>query len=185
VTPGTSKVVDRATGKLVDCDATLCPHAVDGINHAPFNAFNGWIGAVSSKADPRAQAAALDYIAYVSAPPQSNPDVTYGPTGMQPYRASQKDLALWLQAGMTEEVAKNFIDTYIGSLEDPNAALDLHIPQANQYTNVLEDQAISQFLAGQLSVEDAMKQMEDSWNQLTDQIGRDAQAAAYAATLGG
>ena len=45
---------------------------------------------------------------------------------------------------MTPEVAKNFLDTYIGaSLNGPNAALDLRIPQANQYTNVLEDQAIA------------------------------------------
>ena len=42
--------------------------------------------------------------------------------------------------GMTPDVAKNFLDTYIGaSLNGPNAALDLRIPQANQYTNVLED----------------------------------------------
>ena len=121
----------------------------------------------------------------MSAPEQSNPDVTKGVTGEQPFRVSQQDPALWIQAGMTDEVAKNFLDTYIEqSLNGPNAALDLRIPQANQYTNVLEDQAIAQFLAGELSKEEAMQQMFDGWQQLTDQIGRDAQATAYAASIG-
>jgi multiple sugar transport system substrate-binding protein len=185
VMPGSSKILDRATGKLVPCDATLCPNAVDGINHAPFNAFGGWIGAINSKADPKAQEAALDFIAYVSAPEQSNPDVTTGVTGEQPFRISQQDPALWIKAGMTADVAKNFLDTYIGdSLNGPNAALDLRIPQANQYTNVLEDQAIAQFLAGELTKDEAMKQIFDGWQALTDQIGRDAQTAAYAASIG-
>ena len=185
VMPGSKSILDRATGKLVPCDATTCPNAVDGINHAPFNAFGGWIGAINAKADPKAQAAALDYIAYVSAPEQSNPDVTTGVTGEQPFRVSQEDPALWIKAGMTPEVAKNFLDVYIGqSLNGPNAALDLRIPQANQYTNVLEDAAISQFLAGELTKEQAMQQIFDGWQQLTDQIGRDAQAAAYAASIG-
>jgi multiple sugar transport system substrate-binding protein len=184
VVPGDTKILDRATGKLVACDATTCPNAIDGVNHAPFNAFGGWIGAINAKADPKAQAAALDYIAYVSAPPQSNPDVTNGVTGEQPFRVGQKDPALWISAGMTKEVADNFLGTYIGSLNDPNAALDLRIPQANQYTNVLEDAAIAQFLAGELTSAQAMQQMFDGWQALTDQIGRDAQAAAYAASIG-
>ena len=47
-----------------------------------------------------------------------------------------------------------------------------------------EDQAISQFLAGELTKEEAMQQLFDKWQELTDSIGRDAQAAAYAASLG-
>ena len=110
--------------------------------------------------------------------------MTTGVTGEQPFRISQKDTKLWIDAGMTPEVASNFLDTYIGSLDHPNAALDLRIPQANQYTNVLEDAAIAQFLAGELTKEQAMQQMFDGWQALTDQIGRDAQAAAYAASIG-
>jgi len=182
--PGSAQVVDRATGKFVACDATTCPHAADGVNHAPFNAFGGWIGAINTKADPKQQAAALDYIAYVSSPEQSNPDVTNGATGMQPFRKSQQDPALWLNAGMTQEVAQNFLSTYLGGLSDPNAALDLRIPQAAQYTNSIEDKAIAQYLAGELDEAAAGQQIVDAWNQLTDQIGRDSQAAAYAASIG-
>ena len=43
ILPGSSQVLDRETGELVDCDAERCPHATDGINHAPFAAFGGFL----------------------------------------------------------------------------------------------------------------------------------------------
>ena len=44
ITPGWKEILDRATGKLVPCDATTCPNAVDGVNYAPFASFGGWSG---------------------------------------------------------------------------------------------------------------------------------------------
>ena len=185
IMPGSDKVLDRASGKLVACDATTCPNAIDGINHAPYAAFGGWAAVINAAAESKAKDAAFSFIAYASAPERSNKDVTIGKTGMNPYRISQvNDLKEWLAAGFSQTAAENYVGAIKASLASPNMALDLRVPQANQYTNVLEDQAIAQFLAGELSKEDAMKQMEDGWNQLTDQIGRDSQAAAYAASLG-
>ena len=34
--PGSTEVLDRATGKLVPCDAEICPYAINGVNRAPF-----------------------------------------------------------------------------------------------------------------------------------------------------
>ena len=48
ITPGWKEVLDRSTGKLVACDATTCPNAVDGVNYAPFASFGGWSGAVNA-----------------------------------------------------------------------------------------------------------------------------------------
>ena len=184
VMPGTSKVLDRATGTLVACDETICPNAIDGVNHAPFAAFGGWAALINSTADPTVQAAALDYIAFVTAPEQSNPDVTVGATGLNPFRQSQLTYNdLWAAGGMSETAAELYLGPIEESLQNPNMALDLRVGQANQYTNVLEDQAIAQFLAGELTKEEAMQQMYDAWQNLTDQIGRDQQAAAYAASL--
>ena len=45
------KVLDRASGKLVECDAQRCPHAIDGINYAPFAAYGGWSGGINAGAD--------------------------------------------------------------------------------------------------------------------------------------
>ena len=59
IIPGSKQVLDRATGKLVDCDATTCPYAIDGVNHAPFAAFGGWSGAVNAAKDAEGQGRGL------------------------------------------------------------------------------------------------------------------------------
>jgi len=43
---------------------------------------------------------------------------------------------------------------------------------------------LAQFLAGELTAEKTMKQIADGWNAKTDELGRDAQLAAYKDTLG-
>ncbi len=184
--PGSTKVLDRATGKLVPCDATLCPYAIDGVNHSPFAAFGGWSAVVNAAADAKTQAAAYDFASYVSNPTRSNIDVTHGVTGMNPYRLSQfgDNMANWVAAGFSEAAATDYLGAMKDSLDNPNMAVDLRILQSNNYTNVAEDQAISQFLAGELTKEEAMQQLFDKWQELTDSTGRDAQAAAYAASLG-
>src|ERR1041384_3181562 len=58
VTPGSKEVLDWDTGKLVPCDASTCPYAVDGVNHAPFASFGGWACAVTAAAKPVAKDAA-------------------------------------------------------------------------------------------------------------------------------
>ena len=89
ILPGSKRVLDRASGKLVDCNPTICPHAVNGINHAPFSAYGGWSGAINASADDKVKDAAFDFLAYMSAPQESNVDVTLGKTGFNPYRTSQ------------------------------------------------------------------------------------------------
>lgn len=183
--PGSTQVLDPKSGNLVACDATTCPYAIDGVNHAPFAAFGGWTGVINAKADPRAQAAALSFISYVSSPGFSNFQVTQGVSGMNPFRASQlTDLQTWKNAGFDDTSAASYLGAIKDSLSSPNAALDLRISRASEYTNTIEDQAIAQFLAGQLTADAAQKQITDAWNALTDKIGRAAQQSAYSASLG-
>ncbi|MER3416188.1 MAG: ABC transporter substrate-binding protein [Gemmataceae bacterium] len=56
ILPGSRRVLDRATGRLVSCTPALCPYAVNGINHAPYAAFGGWSGGINAKARPQAKA---------------------------------------------------------------------------------------------------------------------------------
>ena len=35
ILPGSRKVLDRSSGKLVSCDRARCPYAINGVNHAP------------------------------------------------------------------------------------------------------------------------------------------------------
>src|SRR5439155_1006413 len=78
----------------------------DGVNHAPFAAYGGWSGAINAKADQKVKDAAYAFLAYMSAPEQSNVDVTIGKTGFNPYRTSQfSSTAPWVKAGMSEAAA--------------------------------------------------------------------------------
>jgi multiple sugar transport system substrate-binding protein len=185
VMPGSTQVVDRSTGKLVPCDATTCPYAVDGVNHTPFAAFGGWSGGINVHAPDKVKDAAYAFLSYMSQPAQSNIDVTIGRTGFNPYRTSQfKDLDVWEKSGMSETAAKNYLGAIQDSLNSPNMGLDLRIPQNQKYEQVVLDTAIARMLAGELTIDATMKAITDGWNATTDEIGRDSQLAAYKSTLG-
>jgi len=185
ILPGSKQVLDRKTGKLVDCTPELCPHAIDGVNHAPFAAFGGWSGAINKASKPEVKEAAFAYLSYMNQPAQSNVDVTIGKTGFNPYRVSQfKNLDNWLKAGMSEQAAKDYLGAIEASLNSPNMVLDLRIPQNQYYQGIVLDGAIAKFLAGEQDLAATMKEIEDGWEQKTEELDRDKQLAAYRATLG-
>jgi multiple sugar transport system substrate-binding protein len=184
ILPGSKRVVDRASGRLVDCDATTCPHAVDGVNHAPFSAFGGWSGAINAAADQKVKDAAYDFLSYMSAPGASNVDVTLGKTGFNPYRTSQfEGVDLWVKAGMSKTAAENYLGAIRDSLQSPNMILDLRVPKSAQYQGVVLDTALAQFLAGEISRDQAIQQLEAGWEKITNDEGRDEQKQAYAESL--
>jgi multiple sugar transport system substrate-binding protein len=185
ILPGSSQVLDRETGKLADCDAERCPHATDGINHAPFAAFGGWSGAVNAGSSDEVKAAVYDFFSYLSQPEQSNEDVTIGITGFNPYRTSQfENLDLWIKAGMSEEAAKDYLGAIADSLNSPNMVLDVRIPQNQRYEQIVLDTAIHRMLAGEIDRDQAMADIETGWNEITEELGAEEQLEAYKATLG-
>jgi multiple sugar transport system substrate-binding protein len=185
IIPGSKQVLDRATGKLVACDAKTCPHAIDGINHAPFAAFGGWSGAVNKAKDAKTKDAAYAFISYVSAPEQSNVDVTIGITGFNPYRTSQfENLDLWLKAGMSEAAAKVYLGAIKDSLNSPNMVLDLRVPQNQRYQQIVLDTTIGRLLANEITVDQAAAAIDSGWEEITNELGRDTQLKAYRAALG-
>lgn len=185
ILPGSKQVLDRATGQLVDCTTELCPYAIDGINHAPFAAFGGWSGAINKASKPEVKDAAYAYLSYMSQSAESSTDVTIGKTGFNPYRTSHfTNLDTWLNAGMSEQAAKDYLGAIEASLNSPNMVLDLRIPQNQYYQQIVLDGAIAQFLAGELDADATIKQIEEGWEQKTEELGREAQLEAYKATLG-
>ncbi len=186
ILPGSTQVLDRATGNLVSCDATTCPYAdAEGVNHAPFAAFGGWSGAINAASKPEVKEAAFDYLVYMSAPAQANVDVTIGQTGFNPYRVSQfLNRDQWVKAGMSPAAASDYLSAIETSLNSPNMVLDLRIPQNAYYQGTVLDTALAQFLAGEITAEQAMTQIADGWNAKTDELGRDDMLAAYQASLG-
>ncbi|MCY4223040.1 MAG: extracellular solute-binding protein [Thiotrichales bacterium] len=183
--PGSRNVLDRASGKLVPCDAGTCPHAVNGVNRAPFAAFGGWSGGINANADDRVKDAAYAFFSYMSQPAQSNEDVTIGRTGFNPYRLSQfGDIDLWVKAGMSRAAAQDYLGAIQDSLNSPNMVLDLRIPKNQAYQQVVLDNALARLLAGEIDRTKAMRAIEDGWNELNEENGVDEQHAAYRATLG-
>jgi multiple sugar transport system substrate-binding protein len=185
ITPGWKEVLDRSTGNLVPCDATTCPNAVDGVNYAPFASFGGWSGAINAATSQEKKDAAYAFLAYMSAPAQSSEDVTLGKTGYNPYRTSHfEDTAPWKAVGMSDAAAANYLGAIKASLQSPNMILDLRIPKTVEYEQVVLDKAVSQYIAGELTAQEAMDQITAGWNEITDREGRDKQLAAYTASLG-
>ncbi|MGQ0551024.1 MAG: ABC transporter substrate-binding protein [Armatimonadota bacterium] len=185
ILPGTRRVLDRKSGKLVDCTGTTCPHATKGVNHAPFAAFGGWSGAISKAAPARVKEAAYAFLSYMSQPAQANADVTIGITGFNPYRTSQfRNISLWVKAGMSEGAAKNYLGAIENSLRSPNMVLDIRIPQNQRYQQVILDRAVARLLAKEITIDQAMKEITDGWESTTNELGRDKQKRAYRSTLG-
>ncbi|MGF1623474.1 MAG: ABC transporter substrate-binding protein [Alphaproteobacteria bacterium] len=185
IMPGTSRVLDWETGELVDCTPEICPYAIDGINHAPFAAFGGWSGAINAAADDLVKQAAYDFLSYMNQAAQSNVDVTIGWTGYNPYRNSQLDnLDPWIEAGFSPEFAENYLGAIKASLNSPNMASDIRIPGAQQYTGVVLDRELARFLAGEITAEEAVANIEAGWEEITEDYGRDTQREVYRLSLG-
>ena len=184
ITPGTTEVADPDSGELVPCDDATCPHAIDGVNHAPFASFGGWSGGINAGADDLVKDAAFEFFAYVSAPAQSNVDVTIGATGFNPYRTSQfENLDNWLQAGLSQEAAESYLGAIADSLASPNMALDLRVPQNQRYQQTVLDTVLAQFVAGEFDAATAAEEIFDQWEEITEELGREDQLAAYRNSL--
>jgi multiple sugar transport system substrate-binding protein len=183
--PGSTQVLDWDSGKLVDCTPEICPDAIDGVNHAPFAAFGGWSGAINANADPKVIEAAYGFLSYMNQAEQSNVDVTLGWTGYNPYRVSQfENVAPWVEAGFSEEFAENYLAAIGASLNNPNMASDLRIPGTQRYEGIVLDRELARFLAGEIDVEEALQNVYDGWEEITEEFGRDEQLKLYKASLG-
>ena len=182
---GSKEVLDRATGKLVPVTKENAPYSVDGINYAPFAAFGGWAGAVNAKADQKKKDAAYAFLSYMNQAAQSGVDVTLGATGYNPYRLSQlASTDLWVKAGMPQELAANYIGAINGALNNLNMASDMKIPGAAKYTSVVLDTEIARYLAGETTVDEALKNIEAGWEEVTEDFGRDSQIKFQGMALG-
>lgn len=182
---GSTEVLDRATGELVPVSADSAPNAVDGINYSPFAAFGGWAGAINAKADQKTKDAAYAFLSYMNQAEQSGVDVTRGATGYNPYRVSQlASTDKWVEAGMPQELADNYLGAINGALANPNMSSDMKIPGAQQYTAIVLDRELARYLADEISVEEALANIEEGWEEITEDFGRDEQIEAQKLALG-
>ena len=185
ITPGTAQVLDRQTGKLLTCDQFLCPYAIEGVNHAPYAASGGWAGFVHAQSKMQVKDAAYAFLSFMSQPAQANVDVTNGSTGFNPYRLSQfKNQEAWIKVGMSPEAASKYLGGISVSLNSPNMVLDLRIPQNYRYQTEVLGAVITNFLEDKITSAEAMEQLDQKWEQITNQVGRESQHRAYLKSLG-
>jgi multiple sugar transport system substrate-binding protein len=63
-------------------------------------------------------------------------------------------------------------------------ASDLKIPGTAEYQGVVLDRELARFLAGEVTAEEAVANVETGWEEITEQFGRDKQKKLYRASLG-
>ena len=85
---------------------------------------------------------------------------------------------------MSEKAAASYLGAIKDSLNSPNMILDLRIPQNQKYQQVVLDEAIARFLAGEIDEEATVEAVADGWKDLNDQIGTEDQLKFYKSTLG-
>jgi multiple sugar transport system substrate-binding protein len=153
-----------------------------GYNRAPFIAFGGWIIGVAADSDVKE--AALDFAAYMANPDLVKKLAVTGGTGINPARFSQFDaLDLWVNAGFDEASAKDYLDAILSTINDPNAVLDLRITGNAEYMNVLDAEIVRAY-AGEISPQEALDNVAQQWNDITDRLGREAQLEQYRNAVG-
>jgi len=183
---GSREVLDRESGELVAVTSDSAPHSVDGINFSPFAAFGGWAGAINKGASEEKKAEAYAFLSHMNQPEQSGVDVTIGATGYNPYRVSQlKNIDLWVEAGMPQALAENYLGAINSAIDNLNMSSDMKIPGAQQYTGVVLDTELARYLADEITVDEALANIEEGWEEITEDFGRDEQVEAQGLALGG
>lgn len=152
-TPGSSRVLNRATMKLENCTPELCPFAsrhvdLDGnelwVNFAPYAAYGGWSGAVSNNVSPRHKQAAADFLAFASdtgqaikyvIPDSSKP---HNGTGQDPYRKSMLDVDRWVARDYPRKTIEDYLQTIQTELSSENVVHDVRFPKATSILDVLD-----------------------------------------------
>jgi multiple sugar transport system substrate-binding protein len=109
--------------------------------------------------------------------------VTAG-TGVNPHFFSDlNNLEPWLATGMTEQQAQEYLGVVLGTINHPNAVVDLRITGAAEYFDALDTQ-LARAVAGEVTAQQALDETARLWNAITDRLGRDQQKLLYRQMLG-
>ena len=155
---------------------------VEKYNRAPYLAFGGWIQGVVSTT--KNQACAFDFAAFMGEPNMSLLGCITPGTGVNPHFYSDvNNVQPWLGMGMTEPEAKEYLGAILGTINDPNAVVDLRITGSAEYFDALDTQ-LARAVAGEATSQEALDEAAKAWNATTDRLGRDQQLKLYRQMLG-
>jgi len=171
ILPGATRVWDYKKKKWVEFPK---------VNHAPYLAFGGWLGAIDAKSDH--VEAAYDFISFLGNPENSYISVTTPETGFNPCRKAHfEKLAGWYGYGFVHP--EDYLRAIEATIAHPNVQPDLRIPGAARYFEALDAQ-LSIALAGGKAPQQALDDAAKEWERITEDLGRTAQLNCYRASLG-
>jgi multiple sugar transport system substrate-binding protein len=192
ILPGATKVYNQSTkawetinsGGTPVAGPAGSPTPGGGVNFAPYLAFLGW-GLYVMKATEKAgtNEACWDLVTHLTSKEISLWENIY-PSGFNPWRKSHfADPQQWTISGFPLDGAKQYLNAIQNSYNHPNRIIDLRIPGLGQYYETAES-AWVRAVAGEVDAQTALDDAAKSWNQLTDQLGKENQIKLYQASLG-
>jgi multiple sugar transport system substrate-binding protein len=172
---------DRELGEFVE-DAEH-PNCVGNLVGA------SWHGVISSRSD--VPDLAYYFLAMQAAPPILFWNVTYGWTGVDPSSTThlfppegEASVEDYVAAGYDAGDVESYITAYGQNLFDfPISQTYLRIPGTPEYWNIL-DIRLAEAMIDELTPQEALDQVADEWEEITDDIGRDYLLEIYQTSIG-
>jgi multiple sugar transport system substrate-binding protein len=116
----------------------------------------------------------------MNSPEISMQDVMVGDSGYNVYRYSHiKNLQAWINAGISEQDAKEYLAAVQADLENPNVLIDLRIPGKPEYVDTVLDLNVNMAIVGEKDPQVVLKTVYDEWEKITERLGRDSQKSMY------
>lgn len=176
--PGTTESYDPIDGKWRKYDLNLVGNVNGG----------SWHGVISRLS--KNQEAAYDFLAFMANRKNEFFNVTHGWTGVQPgveyaflKPKGTATVEQYEEQGWNPEDVKEFTNAYYDNLVNKTQETYLRIPGAAEYWHEL-DVRVSAVLAGQKDPKQALQEISDAWEKITDRYGREQQKALYRASIG-
>jgi multiple sugar transport system substrate-binding protein len=172
--PGATEAYDFGERQWTDRDA-------DRATCVPLTGIAGKLGSVTHNARRPLEAAGI--LALLTGEEWSetlspvSPDTTL-------FRTSHlANPTIWTDKFLSQEASDNYAQAASATQELPVHVSSLRIPGFRRYLEVL-DRAVQAAVAGNASPQEALTAAAGSWDEITDQLGRDSQSRAYARSLG-
>ena len=134
--------------------------------------------------------AAYDFLAFMANKKNAFFNVVTGWTGVQPAMKYEYfppvgtgNVEEWVNQGWDKADAIAYLNAYYANLVLPEQEIYLRIPGAADYWHEL-DVRISSVLAGKTKPKEALDDIYQAWEQITDRYGRESQKKLYAESYG-
>lgn len=166
--PGAQEVWNRDTGQWDHFDTP---------NRAPYVTW-GWTSAVASGSAN--QDMAFDYLCFFSNEANTLHDLQIGRYGVNPYRASHFDPALYeTLMGWDAAVAESYTSTLASIDGGTNQVFDLRVPGVGEFMSSLAA-GVARAMSGEASPQEALDGVAAEWTDIVGRIGADRVRTAYA-----